>query len=35
MADVLEDLGDLFLGSRLKRLAERLQAGAGRVLRDV
>jgi DNA-binding MarR family transcriptional regulator len=29
--DLLRDLGPLFLGSRLKRLAEQLQAGAGRV----
>ncbi|HEY1447695.1 MAG TPA: bifunctional helix-turn-helix transcriptional regulator/GNAT family N-acetyltransferase [Caulobacteraceae bacterium] len=29
--DVLADLGPIFLGSRLKRLAERLQAGAARV----
>jgi N-acetylglutamate synthase-like GNAT family acetyltransferase/DNA-binding MarR family transcriptional regulator len=29
--DLLSDLGPLFLGSRLKRLAERLQAGAARV----
>jgi len=33
MADILEDLGELFLGSRLKRLAERLQGDAGRILR--
>lgn len=33
MPDILEDLGDLFLGSRLKRLAERLQADAGRIIR--
>ncbi|AKU94886.1 Transcriptional regulator, MarR family [Labilithrix luteola] len=31
MADVLADLGHLFLGSRLKRLAERLQADAAKV----
>jgi len=35
VADVLAELGDLFLGSRLKRLAERLQADAARVIRDV
>jgi DNA-binding MarR family transcriptional regulator/N-acetylglutamate synthase-like GNAT family acetyltransferase len=29
--DILVDLGELFLGSRLKRLAERLQADAARV----
>ncbi|MBW8077676.1 MAG: GNAT family N-acetyltransferase [Gallionella sp.] len=33
-ADILPDLGPIFLGSRLKRLAERLQAGAARVLAD-
>ena len=33
MADVLDDLGYLFLGSRLKRLAERLQGDAGRIIR--
>jgi N-acetylglutamate synthase-like GNAT family acetyltransferase/DNA-binding MarR family transcriptional regulator len=33
-ADLLSDLGPLFLGSRLKRLAERLQAGAARVAAD-
>ena len=32
--DLLRDLGPLFLGSRLKRLAERLQAGAARVATD-
>lgn len=32
--DVIADLGHLFLGSRMKRLAERLQAGAGRAFRD-
>ncbi|PXA85274.1 MarR family transcriptional regulator [Nostoc sp. 3335mG] len=31
--DILVDLGELFLGSRLKRLAERLQADATRVAR--
>ncbi len=30
--DVLEDLGYLFLGSRLKRLAERLQADAAKII---
>ena len=32
--DVLADMGPVFLGSRLKRLAERMQAGAARVLAD-
>lgn len=32
MSDVLQDLGPIFLGSRLKRLAERLQSGAARAL---
>lgn len=32
--DVIADLGHLFLGSRLKRLAERLQAGAAKAFRD-
>lgn len=32
--DLLEELGPVFLGSRLKRLAERMQAGAARVLVD-
>ncbi len=32
--DIVSDLGPIFLGSRLKRLAERLQAGAARVVRD-
>lgn len=31
MADVLRDLGPVFLGSRLKRLGERMQAGAARI----
>ena len=31
-ADVIADLGEVFLGSRLKRLAERLQAGAAKVV---
>lgn len=30
--DVIADLGEVFLGSRLKRLAERLQAGAAKVV---
>ncbi|BAU88774.1 MarR family transcriptional regulator [Methylorubrum populi] len=34
VADILDDLGPLFLGSRLKRLADRFQADAARVLRD-
>jgi N-acetylglutamate synthase-like GNAT family acetyltransferase/DNA-binding MarR family transcriptional regulator len=34
MPDVLADMGPIFLGSRLKRLAERMQAGAARVLAD-
>lgn len=34
MSDFLAELGPLFLGSRLKRLAERMQAGAAVVLRD-
>jgi len=33
-ADVLRDLGAVFLGSRLKRLGERMQAGAARVIAD-
>lgn len=32
--DILAELGPIFLGSRLKRLAERMQAGAARVLSD-
>ncbi len=32
--DTLQDLGPVFLGSRLKRLGERLQAGAARILAD-
>jgi N-acetylglutamate synthase-like GNAT family acetyltransferase/DNA-binding MarR family transcriptional regulator len=32
--DILSDLGLVFLGSRLKRLAERFQAGAARVVTD-
>jgi DNA-binding MarR family transcriptional regulator/ribosomal protein S18 acetylase RimI-like enzyme len=34
MTDVVADLGHLFLGSRLKRLAERFQTGAGKAFRD-
>ena len=34
MTDVLRDLGPIFLGSRLKRLAERMQAGAAKVIAD-
>jgi N-acetylglutamate synthase-like GNAT family acetyltransferase/DNA-binding MarR family transcriptional regulator len=34
MNDVLRDYGDLFLGSRLKRLAERLQGDAARIIRQ-
>lgn len=33
-ADILHDLGPLFLGSRLKRLADRFQADAAKILRD-
>src|ERR1700744_5304135 len=33
MADLVADLGHLFLGSRLKRLAERLQTDAAKVHR--
>ncbi|USI74977.1 bifunctional helix-turn-helix transcriptional regulator/GNAT family N-acetyltransferase [Sphingomonas morindae] len=33
MADILADLGATFLGSRLKRLAERLQGDAARIIR--
>jgi DNA-binding MarR family transcriptional regulator/N-acetylglutamate synthase-like GNAT family acetyltransferase len=32
--DILRELGPIFLGSRLKRLAERMQAGAGRIITD-
>jgi len=31
MDDILRDHGAVFLGSRLKRLGERLQAGAAKV----
>jgi DNA-binding MarR family transcriptional regulator/GNAT superfamily N-acetyltransferase len=34
MSDVLADMGPIFLGSRLKRLAERMQTGAARILAD-
>lgn len=34
MRDVLADMGPVFLGSRLKRLAERLQAGATNAIAD-
>lgn len=34
MADVLRELGPVFLGSRLKRLADRLQADAGDIIRS-
>ncbi|HEU0066756.1 MAG TPA: bifunctional helix-turn-helix transcriptional regulator/GNAT family N-acetyltransferase [Sphingomonas sp.] len=34
MSDVLRDMGAGFLGSRLKRLGERMQAGAARVISD-
>lgn len=33
MADILAEMGHLFLGSRLKRLAERMQADAAAVIR--
>src|SRR5581483_8275286 len=33
--DVIADLGELFLGSRLKRLAERMQGGASRFVGDM
>jgi DNA-binding MarR family transcriptional regulator/ribosomal protein S18 acetylase RimI-like enzyme len=32
--DILRELGPIFLGSRLKRLAERMQAGAAKVIAD-
>ena len=32
--DILRDLGPIFLGSRLKRLAERMQAGAARIITE-
>lgn len=34
MTDLLQDLGATFLGSRLKRLGERMQAGAAKVASD-
>lgn len=34
MSDLLQDLGATFLGSRLKRLGERMQAGAAKVALD-
>jgi ribosomal protein S18 acetylase RimI-like enzyme/DNA-binding MarR family transcriptional regulator len=34
-ADVIADLGELFLGSRLKRLAERMQGGASRFVGEM
>ena len=34
MSDLLQDLGATFLGSRLKRLGERMQAGAAKVAQD-
>ena len=33
-SDILRDLGPVFLGSRLKRLAERMQAGAAGILAE-
>src|SRR6476469_7891393 len=32
--DILRDLGPIFLGSRLKSLADRLQAGTVRIITD-
>lgn len=32
--DILRDLGPIFLGSRLKRLAERMQSGAARIITE-
>jgi DNA-binding MarR family transcriptional regulator/L-amino acid N-acyltransferase YncA len=32
--DILRDLGPIFLGSRLKRLAERMQSGAARMIAE-
>ncbi len=32
--DILQELGSVFLGSRLKRLGERMQAGAARVITE-
>ncbi|WP_306396737.1 bifunctional helix-turn-helix transcriptional regulator/GNAT family N-acetyltransferase [Telluria beijingensis] len=34
MSDVLQEMGATFLGSRLKRLGERMQAGAAKVAQD-
>ena len=34
-ADVIADMGELFLGSRLKRLAERMQSGASRFVGEM
>jgi DNA-binding MarR family transcriptional regulator/GNAT superfamily N-acetyltransferase len=34
MADILDEYGPVFLGSRLKRLGERMQAGAAKVTAD-
>ncbi|HWF64453.1 MAG TPA: MarR family transcriptional regulator, partial [Rhizomicrobium sp.] len=34
-ADVIAELGELFLGSRLKRLAERMQGGASRFVGEM
>jgi DNA-binding MarR family transcriptional regulator len=34
VADILVEMGPLFLGSRLKRLADRFQADAARILRE-
>jgi DNA-binding MarR family transcriptional regulator/predicted GNAT family N-acyltransferase len=34
-ADVIADLGEIFLGSRLKRLAERMQGGAARFVTEL
>lgn len=34
MADVIADLGGILLGSRMKRLAERLQGDAARIIED-
>src|SRR6476661_8348697 len=32
--DILRELGPIFLGSRLKRLAERMQSGAAKIITD-
>jgi DNA-binding MarR family transcriptional regulator len=34
MSDVIAELGPIFLGSRLKRLAERFQGSAARIISD-